>query len=63
MKTLMVYLEREFGEHYDQKRGWHGALTSFAVEFGAPQKGVCTELKSDTSTTTYLRNCVEIRRR
>ena len=25
-------LEKEFGEHVAEKRGWHWALTSFAVE-------------------------------
>jgi hypothetical protein len=26
-------LEKEFGEHLVEKRGWHWALTSFAVEY------------------------------
>jgi hypothetical protein len=25
-------IEKEFGEHVAEKRGWHWALTSFAVE-------------------------------
>jgi hypothetical protein len=26
------HLEKEFGEHLAEKRGWHWALTSFGVE-------------------------------
>jgi len=28
----MLHLEKEFGEHIVEKRGWHWALTSFTVE-------------------------------
>jgi hypothetical protein len=27
-----MHLEKEFGEHVAEKRGWHWALTSFAIQ-------------------------------
>jgi hypothetical protein len=34
-------LETEFGEHVAEKRGWHWALTSFAIEtWGAPESSI-----------------------
>jgi len=42
-------LEKEFGEHVAEKRGWHWALTSFAVEvWGETEK----EWEKGTKTTT-----------
>ena len=32
-------LKKEFGEYLVEKRGWHWALTSFAVEVGRNRKG------------------------
>jgi len=37
-------LEKEFGEHIAEKRGWHWALTSFAIEiWGETEKGLNSE--------------------
>ena len=34
-------LEKEFGEHIGEKRGWHWALTSFTVEvWGASEESL-----------------------
>ena len=36
-------LEKEFGEHIAEKRGWHWALTSFAVEVWGKSKSEVEE--------------------
>jgi len=42
-------LEKEFGEHVAEKRGWHWALTVLSLKFGETRKD---EIEK---TTIYLR--------
>ena len=36
-------LEKEFGEHAAAKRGWHWALTSFAIETWGESEALCPQ--------------------